>query len=116
MGESYTSPWLYGSYGVGLDAVAGRFHRFLRARPHHPAADRPVTINVWEAVDFDHDLARLVDLAERTAALGVERYVFDDGWFDSRRDDRSGLGDWTVAAPGSLRTVLRSRRRRCRTG
>jgi len=32
----------------------------------------------------------LVDLAERAAALGVERYVLDDGWFGSRRDDQSG--------------------------
>ena len=96
-GESYTSPWLYGSYGAGLDEVARRFHRFLRARTIHPSTTRPVTINVWEAVYFDHDLDRLVDLAERAAALGVERYVLDDGWFGSRRDDRSGLGDWTVS-------------------
>jgi alpha-galactosidase len=96
-GESYTSPWVYGSYGVGLDAVARRFHRFLRARDRHPSTQRPVTINVWEAVYFDHNLDRLVDLAERAAALGVERYVLDDGWFGSRRSDRSGLGDWQVS-------------------
>jgi alpha-galactosidase len=96
-GQSYTSPWVYGSYGVGLDEVARRFHRFLRARDHHPSSKRPVTINVWEAVYFDHDLDRLIDLAERAAALGVERYVLDDGWFGSRRSDRSGLGDWQVS-------------------
>jgi alpha-galactosidase len=56
-----------------------------------------VTINVWEAVYFDHDLDHLVDLAERAAALGVERYVLDDGWFGSRRNDLSGLGDWQVS-------------------
>ena len=65
--------------------------------PTIPSTTRPVTINVWEAVYFDHDLDRLVDLAERAAALGVERYVLDDGWFGSRRDDHSGLGDWTVS-------------------
>ncbi len=32
-GETYTTPWLYGSYGDGLDPVARRFHRYLRARP-----------------------------------------------------------------------------------
>ena len=96
-GESYTSPWLYGSYGVGLDEVARRFHRFLRARDNHPSVDRPVTINVWEAVYFDHDLDHLLDLAERAAALGVERYVLDDGWFGSRRNDHAGLGDWQVS-------------------
>ena len=96
-GQSYTTPWIYGSYARGLDAVARRFHRFLRARDTHPSATRPVTLNVWEAVYFDHDLDRLVDLAERAAAVGVERYVLDDGWFGARRNDRAGLGDWTVS-------------------
>jgi alpha-galactosidase len=51
---------------------------------------------VWEAVYFDHDLVRLIDLADRAAALGVERYVLDDGWFRGRRDVTRGLGDWVV--------------------
>jgi alpha-galactosidase len=95
-GEGYRMPWLYGAYGDGLDDQAHRFHRFLRARDTHPTRPRPTTLNVWEAVYFDHDLARLTDLADRAAALGVERYVLDDGWFTGRRDDTSGLGDWTV--------------------
>ncbi|HSK34395.1 MAG TPA: alpha-galactosidase, partial [Propionicimonas sp.] len=97
-GESYTSPWLYGSYGDGLDEVARRFHRWLRSRPGHPSPERPMTINVWEAVYFNHELQPLLDLADAASAIGVERYVLDDGWFGSRRDDFSGLGDWTVSA------------------
>ena len=97
-GESYQGPWLYFSYGDGLDAVAQRYHNFLRALPHAPGVERPVTLNVWEAVYFDHDAERLIDLAERAARLGVERFVLDDGWFGSRRSDRSGLGDWVVSA------------------
>ncbi len=96
-GESYTSPWLYGSFGDGLDEVARRFHRWLRSRPQHPSAERPTTINVWEAVYFNHQLQPLLDLADAAAGIGVERYVLDDGWFGSRRDDYSGLGDWTVS-------------------
>jgi len=96
-GEAYTTPWIYGSYGRGLDAVAGRFHRFLRARENHPSTTRPVTLNVWEAVYFDHDLDHLAELAECAATVGVERYVLDDGWFGARRHDRAGLGDWTVS-------------------
>jgi alpha-galactosidase len=96
-GESYRSPWLYGASGTGLDATAHRFHRHLRARPRPVGPDRPVTLNVWEAVYFDHDVDRLRHLAERASALGVERYVLDDGWFGSRRDDNSGLGDWVVS-------------------
>jgi alpha-galactosidase len=96
-GQDYSTPWIYGSYATGLDAVAWRFHRFLRAREHHPSTTRPVTLNVWEAVYFDHDLDRLAELAECAAAIGVERYVLDDGWFGARRNDRAGLGDWTVS-------------------
>jgi alpha-galactosidase len=96
-GDSYRSPWVYGAYGHGLDEVARRFHRHLRARTPAVSTERPVTLNVWEAVYFDHDADRLIELAERAAALGVERYVLDDGWFGSRRDDHSGLGDWVVS-------------------
>lgn len=95
-GEEYTSPWVYGSWGDGLDAASHRYHRFLRERSRSSLRPRPVTCNVWEAVLFDHDLATLTALASQAAALGVERFVLDDGWFLGRRDDTAGLGDWTV--------------------
>ncbi|HEY5516308.1 MAG TPA: alpha-galactosidase, partial [Pengzhenrongella sp.] len=97
-GVAYTSPWLYGSYGTGLDELSARFHQHLRSRANHPAAPRPVVANTWEAVYFDHDLARLQDLADAAARVGAERFVLDDGWFGSRRDDRQALGDWYVSS------------------
>ncbi|GAB2954232.1 alpha-galactosidase [Streptomyces heilongjiangensis] len=95
-GESYESPWLYGTYGQGLDDMSARFHRHLRARMGHPSSPRPVVVNTWEAVYFDHDLDRLHRLADAAAEVGAERFVLDDGWFRGRRDDRAGLGDWYV--------------------
>lgn len=95
-GQSYTSPWIYGSYGRGLDELAGRFHGYLRDRPHHPRSPRPVTLNTWEAVYFQHDLDKLKALADAAAEVGAERFVLDDGWFRGRRDDTAGLGDWYV--------------------
>jgi alpha-galactosidase len=53
---------------------------------------------VWEATYFDHDLAKLTELADLAARVGVERFVLDDGWFGARRDDTAGLGDWYVLA------------------
>ena len=94
--ESYTTPWIYGSYGLGLDAVADRFHQFMRARAQHPRSPRPVILNTWESVYFNMDLGALLRLAEAGAEVGVERYVLDDGWFVGRRDDTAGLGDWQV--------------------
>ncbi len=98
-GESYATPWVHlGASVDGLDSLAAQVHGYLRAEPAHPRLPRPVNLNVWEAVYFDHDLPRLKAVADRAAAVGVERFVLDDGWFGARRDDQAGLGDWTVSA------------------
>ncbi|PIE32039.1 MAG: alpha-galactosidase [Ilumatobacter coccineus] len=97
-GESTTTPEVIATHSSdGLTPATQRFHRHLRARPSHPHRPRPITLNTWEAVYFDHDLEVLTALADRAAAIGIERFVLDDGWFGSRRDDTSGLGDWTVS-------------------
>ncbi len=100
-GEAYETPALYAAWSDrGLDGVTERFHRWFRARPQHVEVDggrpRPVVLNTWEAVYFDHRIEPLVELAAAAAELGVERFVLDDGWFRGRRDDRAGLGDWHV--------------------
>jgi len=94
--EEIQSPWVLGSWGDGLNELATRFHTEWRARPHHPRRPRPVTLNTWEAVYFDHSLDKLLSLADAAFEVGVERFVLDDGWFDNRRDDTAGLGDWYV--------------------
>ncbi|MDO8362887.1 MAG: alpha-galactosidase [Actinomycetota bacterium] len=109
-GERYTTPTLYGTYSdSGLTPASWGFHRHLRALPAHPTSERPVLVNTWEAVYFHHDLAVLTALATAAAEVGAERFVLDDGWFGSRRDDRSGLGDWEVspqAHPQGLQPLI----------
>lgn len=96
-GERYTTPWVAAAYSAGgANGISRCFHRELRSRPNHPSTARPVTLNTWEAVYFDHDLPTLTRLADRAAEVGVERFVVDDGWFHGRRNDRAGLGDWWV--------------------
>ncbi len=96
-GESYTGPWLYATWsGAGLNGASAAFHRFLRSRPGHPATARPVTLNTWEAVYFNHDSDTLFGLATAAADVGIERFVLDDGWFMHRRADNAGLGDWYI--------------------
>ncbi len=98
-GESYATPWLHVTSSLaGLDGLAAQMHGYLRSLPAHPRSPAPVVCNVWEAVYFDHDLGRLTELAQAAAGIGIERFVLDDGWFGSRRDDHSGLGDWVVSA------------------
>lgn len=98
-GAQFSSPVLYATRSSsGFNGIAANFQQFVRnnllAWPTE--GPRPVHINTWEAIYFDHTQKALDDLAEAAAAVGAERYVLDDGWFLGRRDDTAGLGDWTV--------------------
>lgn len=98
-GERYRTPDALLSFSAGgLNGLSGNFHRQIRQNvlrwPGGRMAPRPVHLNTWEAVYFDHDLDGLKALADAAAEVGIERFVLDDGWFHGRHDDRSSLGDW----------------------
>lgn len=96
-GETYRTPVVYAAASTrGTNGISDAFHGHVRARAGHPRRPRPITLNTWEAVYFDHDQARLSELVDLAADLGVERFVLDDGWFTERDDDAAGLGDWVV--------------------
>ncbi len=96
-GESLSTPSLYAAWSdAGLAGLSRAFHAY--ARRHLltlPGAVRPVTLNTWEGTYFDHDQARLMAQATAAAAIGIERFVLDDGWMPGRIGPRAGLGDWT---------------------
>ena len=95
--ENYEAPALIAVYSnQGLDGISLAFHSHLRARDTHPKRPRPLTLNMWEALYFDHDEKKIRALIDVAAEIGVERVVLDDGWFHSRRNDRAGLGDWVI--------------------
>lgn len=97
-GERYRAPDLVAVFSNrGLDGLASGYHAHLRARKSHPKSPRPLTLNMWEAIYFDHSQERVRKLVDVAAEIGVERVVLDDGWFGSRRSDRAGLGDWHVS-------------------
>ena len=94
---TYASPTIYAVYSShGLSTASQHFHEFVRSRNRQKNMRRPVTLNTWEAVYFDHNFETLTKLADAAADVGVERFVLDDGWFSGRRNDTAGLGDWTV--------------------
>ncbi|MEY4397200.1 MAG: hypothetical protein RLZZ40_956 [Actinomycetota bacterium] len=109
-GETYDAPAIAATYSAtGIDGISDRYYRAIRARDNHHTRPRPLTLNVWEAVYFDHSLEKLTALAEVAGEIGVERFVLDDGWFGSRRDDTSGLGDWVVSPkvwPNGLKPLI----------
>lgn len=100
-GESYTTPDFLAAWSdSGLNSISHAFHDYLLTATNDQRAarkPRPVHYNTWEAVYFNHDEKRLIELAEAAADVGAERFVLDDGWFGGRRHDRAGLGDWWVS-------------------
>lgn len=95
--ESYETPWLYGAFSAeGLNGMSRQFHQFVRNNILSWASDkpRPVHLNTWEGIYFDHDPEYIKKMASNAAEIGAERFIIDDGWFPGRDHDRAGLGDW----------------------
>jgi alpha-galactosidase len=98
-GQTMSTPTIIGIHSwQGINDASRTFHDHVRGLLPARDAPRPVHLNTWEAVYFDHDVERLRDLADVAARVGVERFVLDDGWFGSRRNDAQGLGDWYVSS------------------
>lgn len=96
-GETLWTPALYASYSAqGMNGMSQQFHRYLRDNiirfPKNRV--RPVHLNTWEGIYFDHDPDYIMRMADEAASLGVERFIIDDGWFKGRNNDHGALGDW----------------------
>lgn len=98
-GDHFEGATLYCTQSqTGYAGIAERLPTFVREHiVNFPdERPRPVHINTWEALYFNHNQEDLDSLASAAANVGAERYVLDDGWFLGRRDDRAGLGDWVI--------------------
>lgn len=62
----------------------------------------PILLNSWEGVYLTFDEKKIKQMIDDAAAMGLELFVLDDGWFgngENARDDvNAGLGDWQVNA------------------
>ncbi len=109
-GRSLTLPGAILVYSHSGAAHASHcMHRYLRRHvlPHGQELRRTL-LNSWEGVHFDVHEPTLRAMMQRTAELGVELFVLDDGWFGRRKDDSSSLGDWIPdpeKLPGGLQPL-----------
>ena len=112
-GESYVAPPAIATFSDrGLDGLTNNHYSWIRSRSNHitKVRPRPLTLNMWEAVYFNHNEEGIRTMVDKAAEIGVERVVLDDGWFGSRRNDRAGLGDWVVskdAWPNGLGPIIK---------
>ncbi len=105
-GQTLETPVFYGGYANnGLGGASRLLHRYEIAHvlPRTAATatlaapkPRPVIYNSWEATEMNVSEAGQIAMAEKAAALGIDRFVMDDGWFGQRKTDHAGLGDWYV--------------------
>lgn len=115
-GRRFATPTVAWTWsGEGRGEVTRRLHRWTRDRVlRDPDRVRPLVVNNWEATFFDFDEARIRDLIGRSADLGADVFLLDDGWFGTdhpRDDDTTSLGDWDPdprKLPGGLAPLAES--------
>ncbi len=99
-GESFMTPECVMAYSPdGFERLSHTYHDVYRnnlCTSKWSKLDRPILINNWEGTYFDFNEKRLLEIAEKAAAVGCELFVLDDGWFGKRDDDTCSLGDWYV--------------------
>ena len=99
-GEKLESPVFYAGYSAhGMGGASRLLNRFTLTHilPQAPnPKPRPVIYNSWEATEMNVTESGQEVLAEKAKALGIDRFVMDDGWFGQRKTDHAGLGDWYV--------------------
>ena len=97
-GESFETPRFTG--GLSREGFGGSSRMIHRYQRRHLMSERnadrimPIIYNSWGTFEFDIDERRMIELAKLAAQAGAELFVIDDGWFGTRDDEKSGLGDW----------------------
>lgn len=81
---------------TGMSHIYHKLYEKRLCRGKYRDKARPVLINNWEATYFDFNETSIKEIAREAKNLGIELFVLDDGWFGTRNNDDSSLGDWFV--------------------
>lgn len=99
-GQSHTTPKMnFGYAPEGEQRATQSIHRYVRQHVMNPSTTnkiRPVLYNSWYATTFNIEENQQLEFAKIAKEIGIELFVIDDGWFKGRKNDRAGLGDWSV--------------------
>ena len=95
-GQSYVSPDLLIAISTdGENGIRAQFHKYGRSIYSKIKAARP-HFNTWEACYFEQSADSLEERAKLAYDLGIKRIMIDDGWFENRNSDQSGLGTYNI--------------------
>ena len=100
-GKSFITPdMIYTWSGNGAGGASRNLHRWARKYSVWNGGHvNPTLLNNWEGTYFDFTAKTLLPMIDDAAAMGLEMFVLDDGWFaieHPRNSDKAGLGDWEV--------------------
>ena len=101
-GERFITPDMAYTFSTaGAGQASRNLHDWARSSQLYDAsAIAPTLLNSWEGAYFFFNTKTLTDMIDDAAAIGLEMFVMDDGWFGNgdyaRNSDRSGLGDWQL--------------------
>ena len=107
-GQSYLSPELLVAISTqGENGIRAQFHEHARTLYSEIKAARP-HFNTWEACYFEQSADSLELRAQLASELGIRRIMIDDGWFENRNSDQSGLGSFSIDLkkyPGGFKQI-----------
>lgn len=100
-GKTFVTPdmiWTYSFEGAG--GASRNLHDWARGYGmYNSSRPVPTLLNSWEGAYFGFNTKTITDMIDDTAAMGLEMFVLDDGWFGNkypRDNSKAGLGDWQV--------------------
>ena len=100
-GKTFQTPrmiWAFSDNGAG--DVSRSLHRWARRHEVYKGGEiNPTLLNSWEGAYFTFTTPVLTGMIDDAAAMGLELFVLDDGWFAKdfpRNNDDQGLGDWEL--------------------
>lgn len=96
-GETFVAPEAVMLFAKTEDENTREMHKFVSehiVRGRNKKKVRPILVNNWEGTYFNFTHDRILEIAKKSADMGAELFVLDDGWFGKRDDDTTSLGDW----------------------
>lgn len=98
--EFETPEMIYTWSCEGAGGASRNLHRWARKYSvWNGGKVNPTLLNSWEGAYFSFTTETLLRMIDDAAAMGLEMFVLDDGWFGlehPRNNDKAGLGDWEV--------------------
>ncbi len=98
--ESFEFPEAIMGYSdKGIGDLSRKTHDLIRNHllpKCDPELKETILLNSWEGCYMDFDTEKIISFINTSKKVGARLFVLDDGWFLSRNDDSTSLGDWLV--------------------